>query len=140
MSSQNRGAYVSDMDRNSATQLNQQQIREKIQKYILQFTTFSKQSLLILICIKVAQVPLGKISNKIYFIAHISKYKIIISYSSFINADYIHTLSLICILYNPSETTGIFTLHHLVWPLHPHPHIILPPLLALIQQASTHTS
>ena len=81
-------------------------------------------------------------SNKFIFIAHIPK--IIkfqyLSYSSFINPDYIHTPSLITILYNPAETTGIFAFHHFLQPFHPHSHSILPPLSALIQQASAHIS
>ena len=47
---------------------------------------------------------------------------------------------MITILHNPAETTGILAFHHFLQPFHPHPHSILPPLLALIQQASAHIS
>ena len=56
------------------------------------------------------------------------------------NPDYIHTHSLIIILHNPTEMTGIFAFHHFLQPLHSHHHIISPPLLALIQQESAQIS
>ena len=85
--------------------------------------------MLTLTCIQWHKYHLNNQSNKIHFIVHIPiHHKILITPQIIVHkSQSYYTTSSYYTTYNPSETTGLFHLHHLVQPLHPHLHVVLPP-------------